>query len=69
MTPLRAGLDAHTLHDVRPGNVLAWPSNLGWMMGPWLLFAALLNGATIAVFEVSLGGTSKQHRDSDPGSL
>lgn len=30
---------------------MAWPTNLGWMMGPWLVFAALLNGATIALFQ------------------
>lgn len=32
---------------------MAWPTNLGWMMGPWLVFAALLNGATIALFQGS----------------
>lgn len=29
--------------------VVAWPTNLGWMMGPWLLFQ-LVNGATLALF-------------------
>lgn len=38
--------------DVQPRDVLAWPTNLGWMMGPWLLYAALLNGATVALFNV-----------------
>jgi acyl-coenzyme A synthetase/AMP-(fatty) acid ligase len=32
--------------------VVAWPTNLGWMMGPWLLYASLLNGATIALYQV-----------------
>lgn len=32
------------------GDVVCWPTNMGWMMGPWLLYAALLNGATIALF-------------------
>ena len=49
-TPLKAAMDAHFHHDVHPGDVLAWPTNLGWMMGPWLIFAALLNRATIALY-------------------
>ena len=35
------------------GDVVAWPTNLGWMMGPWLIYAALLNGASIALFEAA----------------
>ena len=31
--------------------MIAWPTNLGWMMGPWLIYASLLNGAAIAVYE------------------
>lgn len=31
------------------GDVVAWPTNLGWMMGPWLLFQ-LINGCTLALF-------------------
>ncbi|KAJ9530713.1 hypothetical protein QJQ45_014884, partial [Haematococcus lacustris] len=33
------------------GDVVAWPTSLGWMMGPWLIYAALLNGATLALYE------------------
>lgn len=39
------------MQDLRPGAVAAWPSSLGWMMGPWLIFAALLNRAAIAVYD------------------
>ena len=52
MTPIRCGVDAWAQQDIRPGDVAAWPTNLGWMMGPWLLYAALLNGAAIALFQV-----------------
>ncbi|CAI5487784.1 unnamed protein product [Closterium sp. Naga37s-1] len=34
-------------------DIICWPTSLGWMMGPWLLFAALLNGATIALYNGS----------------
>ncbi|GJP65075.1 hypothetical protein CLOP_g21984 [Closterium sp. NIES-67] len=35
------------------GDTVCWPTSLGWMMGPWLLFAALLNGATLALYNGS----------------
>ena len=53
VTPIRGGLDAWAQLDVKEGEVTAFPTNLGWMMGPWLIFAALLNGAAIAVYHVS----------------
>lgn len=39
--------------DIKNGDVVAWPTNLGWMMGPWLVYAALLNGASIALYNGS----------------
>ena len=51
VTPVRCGTDAWAHQDVRPRDVVAWPTNLGWMMGPWLLYAALLNGAAIALYQ------------------
>ncbi len=53
VTPIRCGVDGWAQQDVRRGNVVAWPTNLGWMMGPWLLYAALLNGAAVALFQAS----------------
>ena len=50
-TPIKCAADAWLHHDIRPGDVLAWPTNLGWMMGPWLVYAALVNHATIALYE------------------
>ena len=52
-TPIRSAANAFFHQDVREGDTVAWPTNLGWMMGPWLVFAALLNGATIALFQGS----------------
>ncbi|MFV1963989.1 MAG: AMP-binding protein [Pirellulaceae bacterium] len=49
-TPIKSAIDAHLHQDVHPGDVLCWPTNMGWMMGPWLVFAALMNRATIALF-------------------
>lgn len=49
-TPIRAAADAYLHHDVRPGDVLAWPTSFGWMMGPWLTYASLVNRATMALY-------------------
>ena len=51
LTPIKAAVDGYLHHDIRPGDVVAWPTNLGWMMGPWLIYAALVNRATIALFD------------------
>jgi len=49
-TPLKCAADGMLHQDVRVGDVVAWPTNLGWMMGPWLLFASLQNRAAIGLF-------------------
>lgn len=51
LTPLKCGVDGQLHQDIAPGDVVAWPTNLGWMMGPWLIFASLLNRATIALYD------------------
>lgn len=48
-TPLKCAMDGYYHHDIRAGEVVAWPTNLGWMMGPWLIYASLINRATIAL--------------------
>ncbi|PSB11822.1 AMP-dependent synthetase, partial [filamentous cyanobacterium CCP2] len=50
-TPIKCATDGHLHHDIHPGDVVAWPTNLGWMMGPWLIYASLINQATIALYE------------------
>ncbi len=50
-TPIKAAADAYLHHDIRRGDVLAWYTNLGWMMGPWLIYASLINRATIALYD------------------
>ena len=50
-TPIKCAADAHLHHDIHAGDVLAWYTNLGWMMGPWLIYASLINKATIALYD------------------
>ena len=33
-TPIKCIVDGHLHHDIKPGDVVAWPTNIGWMMGP-----------------------------------
>jgi acetyl-CoA synthetase len=49
-TPIKCAMDGHLHHDIKPGDTAAWPTSLGWMMGPWLIFACLINRATMALY-------------------
>ncbi len=49
-TPIKCAADGYLHHNIQSGDVVAWPTNLGWMMGPWLIYASLINQATIALY-------------------
>ena len=49
LAPLKAASDGHYHQDIHPSDVVAWPTNLGWMMGPWLIYATFINGAAMAL--------------------
>lgn len=49
-TPIKCAADGYLHQDIKPGDVVAWPTNLGWMMGPWLVFAALMNRGSVALY-------------------
>jgi len=49
-TPIKSAADGYFHHDIHVGDVVAWPTNLGWMMGPWLIFASLINRASMALY-------------------
>lgn len=49
-TPIKVASDALLHQGVTEADVLCWPTNLGWMMGPWLVFATLMHGATLALY-------------------
>ncbi|XP_073295519.1 probable acyl-activating enzyme 17, peroxisomal [Primulina huaijiensis] len=52
-TPFKAAADGWSHMDIRQGDIVSWPTNLGWMMGPWLVYASLLNGASMALYNGS----------------
>lgn len=67
LTPLKAAMDGRFHHDIRPGDVVAWPTNIGWMMGPWLIYASLLNGASMALHEGNPGSADFRRFVGDAG--
>ncbi len=49
--PVKAAQDMAFGTDVRSGDVIYWMTDMGWMMGPWLVFGALLLGATFFIYD------------------
>jgi acetyl-CoA synthetase len=37
--------------DVKRDDVLMWATDMGWIMGPWMVIAGLANGASIATYD------------------
>jgi acetyl-CoA synthetase len=37
--------------DVRPGDMIMWATDMGWIMGPWMVVAGLANGAGVVTFD------------------
>ncbi len=51
LTPIKCAMDGYFHQDIQPCDAVAWPTNIGWMMGPWLIYASLINDATITLYE------------------
>ena len=49
--PVKAAQDMAFGTDVQGGEVIYWMTDMGWMMGPWLVFGATLLGATFFVYD------------------
>ena len=49
--PVKAAQDMRHAMDVKAGERIYWMTDMGWMMGPWLVFGALLNRATMLFFD------------------
>jgi acetyl-CoA synthetase len=49
--PIKAAQDmAHGL-DLHQDEILYWMTDMGWMMGPWLVFGTLITGATMLIYD------------------
>jgi acetyl-CoA synthetase len=49
-TPIKCCVDGFYHQDIQEHDRIAWPTNIGWMMGPWLLFQRI-HGATICLYQ------------------
>ena len=49
--PVKAAQDMALGTDVGPGDRITWVTDIGWMMGPWLIYGATLLGATLVLYD------------------
>ena len=49
--PIKAAQDMAFGTDLHPGEVIYWITDMGWMMGPWLVFGSLLLGGTFVIYD------------------
>ena len=49
--PVKAAQDMAHGFDVGSDDVVFWYTDIGWMMGPWLIFGTLVLGATMVLYE------------------
>ena len=49
--PVKAAQDMAFGTDVHADDRMYWMTDMGWMMGPWLVFGTLLLGATMLIYD------------------
>jgi acetyl-CoA synthetase len=49
--PVKAAQDLAFCFDLQDDDTLLWLTDLGWMMGPWLIAGGLIAGAAIMLYE------------------
>src|SRR5438477_1621150 len=49
--PIKAAQDMSHGLDLHPDETLFWLTDMGWMMGPWLVFGTLVLGATMMLYD------------------
>ncbi|GAB4856125.1 Probable CoA ligase ccl12 [Ancistrocladus abbreviatus] len=53
VSPIRSVADSWAHMDIQLGDIFCWPTNLGWVMGPVVLYSCFLTGATLALYHGS----------------
>lgn len=49
--PMKSMIDGFLCMDIKSGDRVLWFTDIGWMMGPWLIYAALGLGASAVLYE------------------
>ncbi|MSO21580.1 MAG: AMP-dependent synthetase [Acidobacteria bacterium] len=68
--PIKAAQDLVHCLDVGPDDTVYWVTDLGWMMGPWLIFGTALIGATMVFYDGApdYSPTSNHKETGQPGA-
>jgi len=53
--PIKATADIYFQFDLKPKETLMWVTDMGWMMGPWMVIGGLLLNAKIGMIEGYIG--------------
>ena len=49
--PVKAAQDLQMAFDLRADDTLMWVTDMGWLMGPWMVYGGLMLGATLVLYE------------------
>ncbi len=49
--PIKAAQDIAFNMDIGAGDRISWITDLGWMMGPWLIYGTLILGGTVMLYD------------------
>src|SRR5207249_6427428 len=49
--PIKAAQDMTFGTDVGSDDRIMWVTDIGWMMGPWLIYGAVIRGATTVLYD------------------
>jgi len=49
--PVKAAQDMAFGTDLHDGEIIYWMTDMGWMMGPWLVFGTLILGSTFFLYD------------------
>jgi acetyl-CoA synthetase len=50
LTPIKCASDGYFHQDIRQEDKVTWTTGMGWMMAPWLIYASLINKATLCIY-------------------
>jgi acetyl-CoA synthetase len=49
--PVKSAQDMAFGTDLHPGQIIYWMTDMGWMMGPWLVYGSLILGGTFFIYD------------------
>jgi len=56
LTPIKCASDGYFHQDITKNDRVTWTTGMGWMMAPWLIYASLINKATLCIFNGAATG-------------